>query len=77
MTVRHDLAKVETCTIPETIQEGSPEIFPPTNGLGDTDHYMEPAGTNSEQLSPANANPRSSKYDLSHNPEPKPNNDHR
>ena len=74
VTVRHDLQGDETCTIPGTIQEDSPEIFPHPGKIGDgidTDHYMKPdAEASSEQLSPANVNPRSTKYDIRHNPQP-------
>ena len=37
----------------------------------DTDHFMEPdAEANPEQPSPTDVNPRSTKYDLCHNPKP-------
>ena len=45
VTVRHDILNDETCTIPGTLQEDSPEILPHTDEVGDgtgTDHYMEP-----------------------------------
>ena len=49
----HDLANDKTCTIPGTIEECSPEIFPQADGLSegnDTDHHMEPdAEASSEQ----------------------------
>ena len=41
ITVRYDLPNDKTCTIPKTIQEYSPEIFPHTDEIGDgtdTDH---------------------------------------
>ena len=73
-TMRLDLPNHETCTIPGNIQENSPEILPHTNEVGDgtdTDHYVEPdAEVNSEQLSPTDVNPRSTKYDLRQNPTP-------
>ena len=79
ITVRHDLAYDETCTIPVIIQEDSPEILPHTDEVvdgTDTDHYVEPdAETNSEQLSPTNVNPRSTKYDLRQNSKPNCNDD--
>ena len=44
----------------------------------DTDHYMQPDADNSvEQINPTPTNPRSSKYDLRHNPKPNCNNDYR
>ena len=75
ITVRHDLPNDETCTILGNLQEDSPEIHPHRDKIGDgtdTDQHMEPdAETNSEQQSPANINPRCTKYDLRHNPKPK------
>ena len=60
ITVLHDLANDETCTIPGTIRESSPEISTQADEVDDgtdTDHYMEPdAETNSEQLSLKNVN---------------------
>ena len=60
--MRHDLPYEETCTIPGTIQEDSPEILPHTVEVGDgtdTGHYMEPdAEANSEQLIHTDANLR-------------------
>ena len=63
------------------MQEISPEIILQTNrsynGM-DTDHYMQPdADTNVEQPDPTPTNPRSSKYDLRHNPKPNCNDDYR
>ena len=59
----------------------SPEIFPNTNKLGDvTDTYppMEPnADPSSEQPQNSPTNPRSSKYNLRHNPKPNCNDDYR
>ena len=44
----------------------------------DTDHYMQPDADNSvEQINPTPTNPRSSKYDLRHNPKPNCNDDYR
>ena len=46
ITMRHDLPNEELCSIPGTIKEGSPQMFPHTDEVGDgtvTDHYMEPA----------------------------------
>ena len=59
----------------------SPVIFPITDELGDvTDTYphMEPeAGTSWEQPQNSPTNPRSSKYNLRHNPKPNCNDDYR
>ena len=81
VAVRHDLPKDETCTIPGTIQEDSPDILPhsdETSDGTDTDHYMEPdAEVNVEPFSPTNINPRSTRYDLRHNPAPICNDDDR
>ena len=77
----HDLPHEETCTIPGTIKDNSQEIFPHTDEIGDgtdTDHYMEPdAEAGTEQISPTDNNPRSTKYDLRHNPKPNCNDDYR
>ena len=81
VTVGHDLSKDETCTIPGTIQEDSPEVLSHTDEIGDgtdTDHYMEPdAEVNGEPFSPTNINPHSTKYDLRHNCKPNCNDDYR
>ena len=81
ITVRHDLPNDETCTIPGTIQEDSPDILTHTDELGDgsdMDHYMEPdAEVNVEPLSPTDINPRSTKYDLRHNPKANCNDNYR
>ena len=45
ITVRHDLPNDKTRTIPGTVREDSPEIFPRTDEIGDgtdTDYYMGP-----------------------------------
>ena len=79
--VRQDLQNDKTCTLSGTTQEDFPEILPHTDDRGDgtdTDHYMEPhAETSSEQLSPTDINPRSTKSDLRHNLKPKCNDDYR
>ena len=81
ISVRHDLSNDETSTFPGTIQEDSPEILPHTDEIGDgtdMDHYMEPdAEVNVEPLSPTDNNPRSTKYDLRHIPQPNCNDDYR
>ena len=61
----------------------TPQTFPPphTDEMADgtdTDHYMQPDANNSvEQIDPTPTNPRSSKYDLRHNPKPNCNDDYR
>ena len=59
----------------------SPDIFPHTDELGDvtdTCPHMEPdADTSSEQPQNSPTNPRSSKYNLRHNPKPTCNDDYR
>ena len=59
----------------------SPEFFPNTDELGDvtdTWPHMEPdVETSSEQPQNSPTNPRSSKYNLRHNPKPNCNDDYR
>ena len=80
-TVRSEQADNETRSTPGTIQKDSSEILPHTHDIDDgtdTDHYMQPdADTSVEQIDPTHTNPRSSKYDLRHNPRPNCNNDYR
>ena len=61
--------------------ECSPEILPPTDETSDvTNTYtqMEPdVGTSSEQQRNSPSKPRSSKYNLRHNPKPNCNDDYR
>ena len=64
-----------------TRPESSPEITPQPDrshdGI-DTDYDMQPdADASVEQLDPTPTNPRSSKYDLRHNPKPNCNDDYR
>ena len=80
VTVRSEQAVDETRSTPETIQKDSSEILPThdIDGGADTDHYMQPdADTSVEQIDPTPTNPRSSKYDLRHNPRPNCNDDYR
>ena len=81
ITVRHDIETDETSNIPGTIHDGLPEFFTQTDevvGGTDTDHYMESdADRNSEQLSPTNANSRSTKHSLRQNHKPNCNGDYR
>ena len=75
ITVLLEGAADKTSTTPGAIQKSSPENFPQVGrscGGTDTYHYMEPdADTSVEQPDPTPTNPRSSKYDLRHNPKPK------
>ena len=81
VSVRPEEAADETRNTPGTRQEDPSEILPHTRDIDDgtdTDQYMQPdAGTSVEQIDPTPTNPRSSKYDLSHNPRPKCNDDYR
>ena len=74
VTVRSGKAADETRSTPGTIQEVSSNIAPHTDEMADgteTDHYLQPDADNSvEQTDPTPTNPRSSKYDLRHNPRP-------
>ena len=64
-----------------TSHECSPEIFPPADepsDVADTYTHVEPdAGISSEQQEDRPSNPRSSKYNLRHNPKPNCNDDYR
>ena len=81
VTVQSEEEADQTRSTPGTTQEDSSDILPHTDEMGDgtdTDHYMQPDADNSvEQIDPTPANPRSSKYDLRHNPKPNCNDDYR
>ena len=81
ISLRHEEAADETRSAPGTIHEDPSEILPHTRDIDDgtdTDHYMQPdADTSVEQIDPTSTNPRSSKYDLCHNPRPNCNDDYR
>ena len=81
VTLQPEKAADETGSTPRTIQEDSSEILPhrdEINDKTDTDHYMQPDADNSvEEIDPTPTNPRSSKYDLRHNPRSKCNEDYR
>ena len=75
ITIRSKQAAAEMKSISGTIPGNSPEINiqpdRPYDGM-DTDYDLQPdADASVEQLGPTPTNPRSSKYDLRHNPEPK------
>ena len=75
ITRQSEEAADEMMNNPGTIGQNSPESIPQTDRSfdgTDTDHYMQPdAETTVEQLNPTPTNPRSSKFDLRHNPKPK------
>ena len=77
--VQSDFLTEEMRDTPENTHECSPEIFPRTDGISDvTDTYphMEPdVESSSEQPGISATNPRSSKYNLRHNPKPNCNDD--
>ena len=79
--VHSDLSTEEMRNTPGTAHECSRETFPQTEELSDvTDTYpnMEPnVEISSEQLKSSPTNPRSSKYNLRHNPKPNCNDDYR
>ena len=79
--VRSDFSTEEMRNTQGTTHECSPQIFPPTNDtsdVADTYPHMEPdVGTSSEQQENSPSNPRSSKYNLRHNPKPNCNDDYR
>ena len=81
VTVRSEQAVDKTRSTPGTIQKDTSEILPHTHGIDDgtdTDQYMQPdADTTVEQIHSTPTNPRSSKYDLRHNPRPNCINDYR
>ena len=79
--VQSDSSTEEIRNTPGNPHMCSPEIFPNTDVLGDvtdTCPHMEPdVGTSSEQPQNSPTNPRSSKYNLRHNPKPNCNDDYR
>ena len=79
--VQSDLSTEEMRNIPGEPHVCSPEIFPNTDELGDvtdTCPHIEPdVDTSSEQPQNSPTNPRSSKYNLRHNPKPNCNDDYR
>ena len=81
ITVRSEEATDEMRSTQGTIREDSREIIPQIDNSHDgtdTDHYMQPdADTSVDQIGPTPTNPRSSKYDLRHNPRPNCNDDYR
>ena len=81
LTVRLREANDEARSTPGTTQEDSSNILPHADEIddgADTDQYMQPDADNSvEQIGPTPTSPRSSKYDLRHNPRPNCNDDYR
>ena len=74
ITKRSEEEADEMRSTPGTIPENSPKTNPQTDRSydgTDTDHYKQrDADTGVEQPDPTSTNPRSSKYDLRHNPKP-------
>ena len=79
--IQSDVATVELRNTRGTTHECSPEISPPideTSDVADTYRHAEPdVGRNSEQQRNDPSNPRSSKYNLRHNPRSNCNDDYR
>ena len=79
IAVQSDLSTEEMRNTQGTTHECSPEIFPPADEISDVaDTYtnVEPdVGTSSEQQGNSPSNPRSSRYNLRHNPKPNCNDD--
>ena len=79
--IQSDLSTGEMKSTLGTTHECSPENFPPideTSDVADTYTHVEPnVGTSSEQQGNSPSNPRSSKYNLRHNPKPDCNDDYR
>ena len=80
ITIRPEQAADEIRSTPGTTPGNSPEIIPQPDGSydeRDVDHDTQPhRDTSVEQLDPTPTNPRSSKYDLRHNPKPNCNEDY-
>ena len=81
ITIRYEQAADEKKSTPGIIPEKSQDIIPQPDGSYDgrnVDHDTQPdADTSVEQVDPTPTNPRSSKYDLHHNPKPNCNDDYR
>ena len=81
ITVQSEQTADELRNCPGIISEKSPEIIPQPDGSydgRDVDRDIQPdADTRVEHLDPMPTNPRSSKYDLRHNPKPNCNGDYR
>ena len=81
VTVRSEEAANQTRSTSGTRQVDSSDTLPHAVEIDDgtdTDHQMQPDADNSvEKIDPTPTNPRSSKYDLRHNPRPNCNDDYR
>ena len=81
ITVRSEQTSDEMRNTPGIIPGNSPEMIPQPDGSydeRDVDCDIQPdANTSVEQFDPMPTNPRSSKYDLRHNPKPNCNDDYR
>ena len=78
--IQSDLSTGEIRNTLGTTHECSPEIFPPTDETSDVadtyTHVERNVVTSSEQQGNSPSNPRSSKYNLRHNPKPNFNDDY-
>ena len=81
ITIRSEQTADEMRNTPGITPENAPEIIPQPDGSSDgrdVDRDTQPnADMSVEQLDPMPTNPRSSKYDLRHNPKPNCNDDYR
>ena len=81
ITLRSEQTADEMRNTPGITPEKTPEIMPQPDGSSDgrdVDRETQPnADMSVEQLEPMPTNPRSSKYDLHHNPKPNCNDDYR
>ena len=79
--LQSDFSTEESRNTQGATHECSPELFPPTDetsDVADTYTHVEPdVGTSSEQQGNSPNDPRSSKYNLRHNPKPNCNDDYR
>ena len=77
----YSTGEIEIRNTPGNPHVCSPEIFPDTSEVSDVTNtypHMEPhVETSSEQPEASPTNPRSSKYNLRHNPKPNCNDDYR
>ena len=81
ITIRSEQTADEMRNTPEITPENPPEIIPQPDGSPDgrdVDRNTQlDADMSVEQLDPMPTKPRSSKYDLRHNPKPNCNDDYR
>ena len=75
--LQSDFSTEETRNTRGTSHDCSPEIFPPIYDTSDVADTEPDVGTSSGQHEDSPSNPRSSKYNLRHNPKPNCNDDYR